>query len=445
MQPMNHYTIPAVVCDAEKLSQIAILQELGKHRIPVIALSQDPDAIGFHSKYVVKKHHTPMASFEDNYISYLIENVPRGVLYYSNDANVENLAKHKSELLENGFHMWISDERILSQVLDKYGLYRVCLQCGVSSPRTYPLEDDELSQSYMDEIGFPLIIKSSNLAGGVYRIVHTRTRFPTVYREMRELIKSKYFVHRHPRLLIQEWISQSDSTLWNFNALVRNGEIISFSMGQRVRTDIKQDGTYGSILLFGESKMNHPVLDENKRILAYLNYDGFVETEWSESPHDGGAYLYDFNPRPTGNIRWVFKSGVPMATQYYELSVNLPVRGSRGMQEGTKYYKIFYHDNDFLQAIDSPVCSARQALKILLEDLRALVNQRNNAIDILDMKDLKPTLYVCRGLYKVFFKGLLKLVLKMLLPSKWVQNSNDRLCLPFTGRNSRRNIPEVQT
>ena len=85
----NHvwpYKTSAIICDAEKLAQISTIQELGKLSIPLIAISNKKNAIGFYSKYVSNPMHTEIKSYTEEFIDYLINKIPRGVIFYSNDA-----------------------------------------------------------------------------------------------------------------------------------------------------------------------------------------------------------------------------------------------------------------------------------------------------------------------------------------------------------------------
>jgi predicted ATP-grasp superfamily ATP-dependent carboligase len=398
---------PAIVCDAEKLSQIAIIQELGRWRIPVIATSPNEGAIGLASKYVSSKIVCPTPSHDPEYIDFMIDKLPRGVVFYSNDGSAENIAQHKEELIRAGFALSISDASTMRRVLNKDELYVIGRRAGVRVPRTIRVCSLEHLLEKAPEIGFPLIVKSTNLSGGVYRIAERFDVLPKVYRDMQAEVGADVWKHRNAGLMLQEWIPQEHVKLWNFNALVRSGEIVSYSMGERVRTNVRPDKSIGSTLLYGITAYNSTIHRLNEQLLASLKYDGIVETEWStDSTNPAATYLYDFNPRPTGNIRWVFRSGVPLATQYYHSSLGLPVGPSSPMRTGTKYFKILYHDNDFLVSLDNPRLTLRRKARILAENVWALMSFPRHAIDVLDIRDPLPTLRAVRSLPWLMAKRL---------------------------------------
>lgn len=395
----NRYRAPAIVCDADKLSQVAIIQELGRLGIPVAAVAGSARAIGFGSRYVRQRLICQIPSYEPAYIEFLLSEAPCGVLFYSNDACTENVSRHKEELAVRGFSLLVSDPLTLERVIEKDRLYQTARECGVAVPRCAPVASPAELEARIDALGLPLILKSTNLAGGIYRFVPTREAAAAVFDEMSEVIHSAALEHRGARLMAQQWIPQGDARLWNFNACVRAGEIQSYCMGRRLRTDVRPDGSLGSVLLYGETAHHAAIFEENRRLLAYLNFDGLVETEWSEGA--SGRYLYDFNPRPSGNIRWCFRSGVSLAEQYYRLALELPPV-AQTMRPRTIYAKVLYRQNDWLQAWTNPRTSLLEKVKVLLHDVCAVARCGRHAVDVLDPKDPGPTLRAVAELASMF-------------------------------------------
>jgi predicted ATP-grasp superfamily ATP-dependent carboligase len=409
------YKTPALICDAEKLAQVATIQELGKHGIPIIALSSEPDAIGFHSKYVSKCIHIKFRSYTPQYIEYLVNHLPTGVIFYSNDANAECISKYKNYLSSAGFKFIINDYDTISKLLDKYELYLLTKHYPFSCPKSILIQNSNQLSELSNNMRFPVIVKPTNLAGGVYSFATRQADLPRLYHEMKALINSTKFSYRKPRLMLQEWVDQRNSSLWNFNACAINGNIISYSMGRRLRTDVKPDGSFGSMLLFGESEFNEAIYIANKIFLKSIYFSGIVETEWSMNQSNNAVYLYDFNPRPAGNIRWVYKTGVSLALHYYCASLQLPITPNRTMNEGIKYYKILCHNNDFCRAVDNPYLSLKNKFQIFCGNLQALLNFRDCAIDIFDPQDIRPTIVAVQELPLLFGKATIKFLRQLCL------------------------------
>jgi predicted ATP-grasp superfamily ATP-dependent carboligase len=385
------YRTPAIVCDAGKLSQVAIIQELGRIGIPVVAIDGSPGAMGFASRYVEQRILCPVPSYEEEYVCFLLAKAPRGVIFYSNDANTENIARVPEELLRAGFHLVIADRTTLGRVIQKDRLYQTASECGVSVPACCLVSSACELEEKVGEFGLPLILKSTNLAGGIYQFVRSREEVPAVFRAMTQVIDGTELRHRSARLMAQEWISQRNVELWNFSACVREGEILSFSMGRRVRTNLHEDGTIGSILLYGRTAFHAEIFQQNRRILSHLGFSGLVETEWSQDTAENGRiYLYDFNPRPSGNIHWALKSGADLVEQYYRLSLGLPVE-RHAMREGVVYAKVVYPQNDWLEALFEPGRTLAGKLAVFRDDLIAVAGCGRHAVDVLNLRDPWPS------------------------------------------------------
>ncbi|MBS1824085.1 MAG: hypothetical protein JST93_02075 [Acidobacteria bacterium] len=386
------YTVPAIVCDADKLSQVAIIQNLGHLGVPVTAVAANPSAIGFASRYVNTRIVLEEPSYRAAYVRQLMEKASPGVLFYSNDANTENIARHRDELLANGFSVLVAATAVLDKVIQKDRLYQTAAECHVAVPRSIVVESAAQLLEAARDTGFPLILKSTNLAGGVYRFVASADEVGGVLHEMERVIGSEEYRHRDARLIAQEWIGQEDVELWNFNACVCAGKIAAYSMGRRIRSNRKPDGSIGSTLLYGRTAHNERILAANCRLLEHIRFDGIVETEWSQSiSRPERIHLYDFNPRPSGNIRWALKSGAPLVEVYYRLALGLPFAPTPAMRTGVRYYKIFWKDTDFQEALSNPCLSRGQKAAILAVDLWGLIASRGHAIDIFDPWDLAPT------------------------------------------------------
>lgn len=395
---ISAYSVPAIVCDAGTLSQIAIIQELGKLGVPVIALSNKSSAIGFTSRYARHKILAPMPSYDASYVDFLIASVPRGVVYYSNDANTEIIATHKNRLLREGFSLLVANREVLDRVVNKDRLFATGKECGIAVPRCSLVSLENLAHEAA-AIGFPCIVKSTNLAGGIYEMVLEADAVHTVYGRMCKTVSATDLAHRAAQLMVQEWIPQEGVKLWNFNACVKGGEIISFAMGERIRSDLKPNGVLGSMLMYGLTAYNDNIIEANRRLLRHLRFDGFVETEWSQhTVKRDQLYLYDFNPRPSGNIRWTIKSGVPVVEDYYRLSLGLSATRHSPMREGVRYVKLVYRHNDPMSAWANPHLSLAGKTAILKEDLQTLFSAGNHAIDVFDSSDWRPTLAACHDL-----------------------------------------------
>ncbi len=402
----SRQSISAIVFDADKLSQVAIIQELGRFGIPITAIARSSPAMGFGSRFVKQRIECPIPSHEDEYIEFAMSECSPGVVFYSNDASTENVARHQSELRARGFSVLVSAAETLDRVIQKHQLYETARECGIAVPRCRAVRDIDDFLRCIEQFSLPSILKATNLAGGVYRFVRDRGSAATTFVELSQLVGREEYRHRRTELMLQEWISQSAVTLWNFNACVKAGEIVSYSMGKRLRSDVQADGRLGSMLLYGTTAYNEPIYELNRRLLAHLKFDGIIETEWSvDSVTESQMYLYDFNPRASGNIRWAFRSGVSLAKDYYDLALGLKPSPGK-MRPGVHYAKVLYKDSDWLQALVRKDIGPRKKLGILLQDMFLLLRSRRNAVDVLELSDPGPTVRAVRQLFSMLLQSI---------------------------------------
>ncbi|MBN1684104.1 MAG: hypothetical protein JW855_01515 [Gammaproteobacteria bacterium] len=411
----NENMVPAIICDAHIVSQVAIIQELGKLKIPIYAISNSDKAVGFYSKYIFEKHICKSASHTEDYIRFIIKKLPKGVIFCSNDPNAEIIAKNKDKLINNGFKLIAPDKEIFDGIRNKDRLYITAKKIQIRVPKCYLIGSVDELLAIEKKFQYPFIIKATKLAGGVYRFVRNHEEIVDVYEKMRSLIESLEWKDRSSSLMVQEWIDQRDVKLWNFNGFAFKGNILSFSMGERVRTNISSEGIIGSTLLHGRTAFNEKIYKLNKIFVENTQFSGIFESEWSENNKTSETYLYDFNPRPSGNIRWAFKSGANLVGDYYRLANDLPLITPSPMKKNINYYKIFYEVNDFFKSNDNPNNSFNQRASILKENICAIMKYNKNAIDIFDINDPLPTI-ICllkSNFIILFLKNIIKLFMSI--------------------------------
>lgn len=392
---------PAILCDVHLLSQIAILQDLGRRDIPVAALAPAPDAAGLASRYARQKLVAPVPSHSPGFINYLIASCPRGVLFPSNDASTELLAAHAPQLRQAGFHLLTSPPSTLAGLTDKLRLQETARACDVMVPESAPADSLDQCMLAAGRLGFPCVLKATRLAGGVYTVLHHPKQIPAAFMRMQAAIGRHEQSHRRSALLLQSWIDPAGVDLFNINLCARDGHIIDAAVCRRLRSDRTREGASGSTMLYGLSEHNQRVLAATARLVRHTRYSGLAECEWSQSRTPGGGlHLYDFNPRASGNIRWVFRAGIPLALQYYRLSLGLSPLPPSTMRPGVHYLKFFYHDNDLLEALTARTLPWRDKLAVAVQDLGCLLSFWRNAIDVLDPLDPRPTLRATRDLVR---------------------------------------------
>ncbi|MBN8730163.1 MAG: hypothetical protein J0L64_06440 [Acidobacteria bacterium] len=374
-----------------------------------MALSPDPHAAGLASKFATQALTLPLMSHEEEHVGVLLEKAPRGVIFPSNDANVQNLARHAEILAEAGFHFYAPSSAALDGLINKDSLCATCAECGVRTPRsTLVRTEDDLAHA-AERFAYPLLLKPTNLAGGVYRLVPERSKLREQYQELRSLLLTAPYRHRKAGIMVQEWIPQESAELWNITGCVADGEITCAAMGRRLRTERRRDGTTGSALLHGVSAYDEEIYGLTQKLLRHVRYRGLVECEWSKSIADGGGtVLYDVNPRPSGNIRWALGSGAPLVEHYYRLALGLEPSRGPVMQEGIEYFKVIWAQTDIGGALENPAYSPLDVVRVGLQNVRAMLPFSRAVVDVWDTRDAGPTWSIVRQQSGRLLRGALR-------------------------------------
>ncbi len=435
--------IPAIILDAEFIGSLSVIQALGKHSIPIIAVSHEKDAIGYTSKYPIKRLVSPLASAEHEFIDFMHTRIDKGVIISGKDYTAEVISRNRKVLSENGFLHCVADAKTQICLYDKYLLYQAARTVGLNYPQSVLIEKEDDLESLRQIISFPLIIKPTKADSGLFYLARDEDAdLLSMYRQLKAALDESSFNHKNSNIIAQAYCGSFSDQLWNYNALYKNGYALNEFTGRRLRSPIKPDGSYSSTLLYGKSEENHTLKKLNQRLFKFMKYDGIVETEWAYDPDSKDYTLFDVNTRISGNIRWAVKSGVNLPYSYYRLCCEKNTKPSC-QNNAVTYHKIFWISSDIMSAFRSkinlkPLRSGimNQKLKkllrhrstvmkgpnlaiwsdnqsrisirdIIISNLKALFTPGKSAIDVLDFKDIFPTITIIKRLVILFAHKLL--------------------------------------
>jgi predicted ATP-grasp superfamily ATP-dependent carboligase len=312
--------LPSVILmDCEIRSIEGIISSFGKRGIKIIALTAEKDnPPGFKSKYVRYTYNTPEVREEQEYLKFLIDLPHRGVLVYSSDSGAEFVSRYKCEIQDAGYLINIPDIETFRTAFNKDSIFKVCAECGVPTMRTKDVYSIDDIYSAFEEIGLPLILKATRLAGGRYWKIKDSKDIPLAYKEMNRLIQSEEFEVKKSGLIIQEYIEHEYDEIYCCESYYSLKHVsYGFLSIQKLRPDINYDGTVGSRLFVGETIALPELELFTKRILDHLNWNGFAHLDWLYSKKHQSFLLCEINPRLPGFSNFITKIGFDMAWYYY--------------------------------------------------------------------------------------------------------------------------------
>ncbi len=379
-----------------------ILSSLGKRNIPVIALSP-VDCVAFKSKYVSRKIFSPDPANEEKFLTFLIEKVPKGILFPADDHTTLLFSKHAKALRESGFIFNINDFSSLNSGFDKWLCYLEALKINIPCAFTKQISLEDDVEKVCKDMPFPFIFKATTLAGGNYvKVTSDSADIKAAYSEMLSIVDKHKCGVISPEIIVQEWLEYDMADIWCVESYYdQYGRAQGFLPIRKERTVIKKDGTYGSRLYAGEVVENSTLVDLSRKLLDHLGWKGFAHFDWVYSKKKDSYYLTEINPRLPGFSFYPSRAGFEMAYYYYADLSNTPYT----VEEATSslYYEIFRYPGDISSSISTIIRKQYSLRKFIESYLRIFKEDRKVFIDFFDPEDPKMTwfnfLHIIKTLY----------------------------------------------
>lgn len=318
--------IPVIILDCENRSQEGVLKSFGRRKIPIIALSSDPECSALSSRYISKKIISPSWKEGEKYIDFLLNLPEKGVLIYSTDIAAELISKYKKDIIDAGYLVNIPEYTTFKTAFDKWECYKHATKIGIPAPRSFLVNTVDEARKAFKQIDGVAIIKGTRLAGGKYLKIENEASIVKAFDRMREIISDEANKYCESKLILQKFLDANITNIWCCESIYKkDGVPVGFLSIKKIRTVINEDGTYGSRLYAGENILNPKLEEYTKKILDSLNWRGIANLDWVYLPEKTEYFLTDFNPRLPGFSNFPSKIGFEMAYFYYLDLIGEPV------------------------------------------------------------------------------------------------------------------------
>lgn len=288
--------ISGVIIIGDHVQGLGIIRSLGKRQIPVYLVNDKNLCIGRFSKYLKKFIKAPKVSDQTNFLDFIIKiakkyNLYGFILMPTNDAAVNLLSKNK-KLLEQYYKVPTPTSEITNFAYNKKLTLLLAEGNDIPVPLTfYPKNSEELGE-IPPHIRYPVIIK-----GIIGHTFYQKTGVKAFIAYSREELIESYIknvsVIDPSQIMIQEIIPGATELTYSFCSFFKEGEIIGWWTGRKVRSHPMDFGT-GT---FAKSVYEPQLLEFGKRLLKAMNYYGISEIEFKLDPRDGKFKLIEMNAR----------------------------------------------------------------------------------------------------------------------------------------------------
>mgnify|MGYP000636891348 CR=1 FL=1 len=386
--------VPAVIVGSHKIG-LGIIRALGIKNVPIVSAYYSKNDMGYVSKYVVDKYFiaNPIEN-ETVFIKQLVEIGKRyknAVLFASDDPTLLSVAKHRS-ILSEYFIVESNDINLIEKIIVKKNTYDIADKLGILYPKTYNPISFEEAKEYYRLMGAGCILKPS--IGHLFFNIFKKKML--IIRSIEELKTAFDMIEGlNINMMMQEFIPGDDQQGANYNLFsIKGNPIVEFT-AQKIRLSPPNIGFPRVIV----SKWIEDIIEPGRKIINYLNYNGFACLEFKKHAVNGKFYLMEVNGRQNLSTPLAVKCGYnfPYLTYRYLIDKSLPKVISNFEQS------IYWIDTgkDIIETIKS-----RKIEKLSFKEfIKPYFNQ--NTQTIFDKSDLMP-------LFKRFIDGIIITIKKLL-------------------------------
>lgn len=393
----------ALVLDAHSSAGIEVVQSLGRAGIGVDAASEQPECLGFVSRYPDRRYPQPAAGDPDTFNSWLreLDDQRQYSLIVPTTENslsaVNNL--HKDDPLRA--KALLPSPESIQIALSKEATWQHANRLGIRVPQSRLITSIDQPVQAMP---FPVVLKPVrslvNIAGT------TELPLPVIARTEHERTRALEGLLMKSPVLEQSYVSGRGLGV---ECLYESGRLIWFFVHERIH---ELPLTGGGSTYRRSVTPDTPAVRVAKRLLDTLNWHGVAMVEFKLQP-DETVCLIEINPRLWGSLALAIDSGVNFPLAMWQIS-----RGATPAPQPR--YEVAYHTRHIVRDLDwtkdnwradhgDPLLLTRPRLQSLVEHMRLLTFRES--WDHFDIHDLRVTL---RQLRSILRDGLLSPLIRRL-------------------------------
>lgn len=286
----------ATSCDCVVLGELNLVRAAGMAGLRPLVVSRNPFTA--RSRYAAGEA-TVTAAVEDmersaEELLALGRSMPgRPVLYFSNDAHLLMLARHRSELL-TAFRFLLAESELIEDLVDKSRFQELARRHLLPVPGSILCDDDatDLDPPW----GFPCIVKPTSRVGWFESKIMGRVPHKVFKVSGRaELREWAARLREGGRaFILQEYVEGGDDAIFSYHAYVNaSGRTLGWFVGKKVRTYPMDTGRSTCLELVHDEEVRQ--LGES--ILGRLGFRGVVKIDFKRDVRSGRLFLLEVNPR----------------------------------------------------------------------------------------------------------------------------------------------------
>jgi D-aspartate ligase len=296
---------PAVILGCHKLG-LGVIRALGERKIPVVGVYYNEKDMGYVSKYVVESHVCPDPDADEQGFLDVLQRIGAGlkgaVLMPSDDPTLLATSRNKAQL-ERYYKVACSNWDIVEKIIVKKNTYKIAHEAGIPAPRTIIPRSLDEAMLFVNEIGFPCLLKPS-----IGHQFFTRFRKKMITIENEAQLKEAFGVGADAQneMMLQELIPGDDTHGFNYNSYFINGKPMAEFTAQKCRLSPPGTGFPRVIV----SKFVPELVEYGRKMIAAVGYNGYSCMEFKRDSRDGIYKFMEINGRQNLSTSLAVKCGI---------------------------------------------------------------------------------------------------------------------------------------
>ncbi|WP_019141449.1 ATP-grasp domain-containing protein [Noviherbaspirillum massiliense] len=320
---MEKPLIPVVIVGIQNRIGLALVRDLGRHRVPVYGFSTDPAAPALVSRYLHKGYvRAPEEPAFIDQLAALGHRLGQACLIAHVECDIALLNRHRHQL--HAFRFLFPDDAHMQRVVNKEQTYLTAQKIGIAVPRTAQIRSLDEIAHVLGTWQFPVVLKWPNPYAVMPALAKVGLPFEKSHycycaSELLHYVRQFASINQFP--LIQEYCPGDGLGISMF---VAGGHACQVFQHRRIHEWPPE----GGVSSMAQSEAPAPALvAQSVALLRALDWEGIAMVEYRMDPTTGQAVLMEVNGRYWGSLALASHAGVSFPWLAYQAMIlHQPIR-----------------------------------------------------------------------------------------------------------------------
>jgi len=307
-----------LILDGDEFSTLSIVRSLGRKGLSITVASANKNAICKHSKYTQNffTYPDPLSDI-DGFIQAITNHISQkkyDLLIPVTELCTLPLSRIRSQIEQHTI-LAVSDSLSLEKVTNKSQTFKLAMQVGVPTPKSYNINSQQSLENCIDKLDYPIVLKP--IRSIIDPTDDVRAKLNVDYAFNSEQLQKKVTsVLKTSEIILQEYFTGIGTGI---ELIADHGQIIHAFQHERIH---ELPLTGGGSCLRKSVAINLQLLEYSKNLIQALNWHGVAMVEFKHNPQTNQSCLMEINGRFWGSLPLAVSSGSDFPWYLYQLLVH---------------------------------------------------------------------------------------------------------------------------